>query len=208
VAAGAGAGAGTSGQGGAGSGAGGGAPAGRSYDWYVDRGATLLESGRVAEARQHFEAALNLQAEGSAARAGLGDVALELGDFAGAAAQYRGPAARGYGPALLGLGRAQERLGRHDDARNAYCEYLERFGGSRDANIARAGLARMSRDCAGGAAGGGAGGTTAGSGGGPDGPREGGGGGAPDTRPNELPAPAGATAPPPSSDSLAIGSER
>jgi predicted Zn finger-like uncharacterized protein len=196
---------------------GGAVPTGLDYDQYVERGNAALESGRVAQARQLFEAALRGRADGREALTGLGYVAMEQGDTTLAVSRFRGPASGGYGDAMIGMAEAFRAGGRTAEAIAAYRDYLTRFPSGPNAGMARGALDRLGASATPPGptpppTGGGT--EPANPGGGGTDPSNPGGGGAttppdpaPPTPPNELPAPAGATTPPPTSDTPAVGTE-
>ncbi len=191
-------------------------PRGRDYSYYIERGDELMERGDVGRARGMYEAALEVRPGASEAQNGLGYVMLETGNPRGAVSNFRAASNAGFAGAFIGLGDAYRQMGQNAQALEAYRGYLERLPNGPAAYTARRQIEMLAGSESGG-------GTESGGGGDEGSGTEGGGGGgdegggtettteptpAPETAPDELPAPRGATEadlPPP--DQPAVGSE-
>lgn len=112
-----------SGSGGGGTG-GGAMPRDRDYSWYIRQGDELRRGGNHAEARQHYQRALELRPGSTEATTGLGYVELMSGQVAASIPLFRSAVRSDYGDAYMGLGDAYRRLGRLDEARRVYETYL------------------------------------------------------------------------------------
>ncbi|MFW6049987.1 MAG: tetratricopeptide repeat protein [Myxococcota bacterium] len=123
----------------------GGVPAGRDYQWYVERGDALLEQGSVGQARRYFDAALGRRPGGPEALTGLGFVALDSGNAAEAARRFQPAARSGYADAFIGLGDAYRRLGRRKEALDVYRDYLAEHPSGAHASIARNHVQQLER---------------------------------------------------------------
>lgn len=118
-------------------------PAGRDYDWYVQRGEKLIEQGSVGQARRMFDAALGRRPGGPEALTGLGYVALDGGDASEAVRRFEPAARSGHAEAHIGLGDALRRLNRPKRALRAYKDYLSQRPNGAQASIARRQIAQL-----------------------------------------------------------------
>ncbi len=97
------------------------------FAWpHLNRGLALARAGRLAEARQSYDRAIETNGQFAEALVDRGLVLLELGDAAGAVPDFDKAAALGRrDPALLAArGEALARLGRRDEAARAFDQAL------------------------------------------------------------------------------------
>lgn len=177
-------------EGGGAGGGGGGAPGGHDYSWYVRRGEELQQRGEVGRARDHFEKARDLRPNGAEALNGLGFLALDRGSHGEALGRFRTASQQGYAEAYIGLGMTYRQMGQHRNALEAYQSYLDRNPRGPSASIAQNQVAALKEKV------------------GDSEPEPDEGSKAPETAPDELPAPEGSdptTTEP--SDPPAVGTE-
>ena len=120
------------------------APA-HDFDYYVEHGRSLMESGNARGARPLFEAALRLKPNDPAALVGLGWVAANSEHFNEAIDHFRA-AQDGNSEAFIGLGQVYRSLGRKDDALQAYRNYLSKSASGTYAAMARTWIERLSEN--------------------------------------------------------------
>ncbi|MFK8002264.1 MAG: tetratricopeptide repeat protein [Polyangiales bacterium] len=112
-------------------------PEGRDYSWYIGQGDSLMDRGRIGQAREYYQAAVEVRPGASEALTGLGYVELERRRY-DSAVRYFGQARRNhYGDAFIGLGEALRRMGRRDEAAQVYEDYLSSRPNGPQANVAR-----------------------------------------------------------------------
>lgn len=112
-------------------------PEGRDYSWYIGQGDSLMDRGNIGQAREYYQAAVEVRPGASEALTGLGYVELERRRY-DSAVRYFGQARRNhYGDAFIGLGEALRRMGRRDEAAQVYEDYLSSRPNGPQANVAR-----------------------------------------------------------------------
>lgn len=112
-------------------------PEGRDYSWYIGQGDSLMDRGSIGQAREYYQAAVEVRPGASEALTGLGYVELERRRY-DSAVRYFGQARRNhYGDAFIGLGEALRRMGRRDEAAQVYEDYLSSRPNGPQANVAR-----------------------------------------------------------------------
>lgn len=121
----------------------GGMPRDRDYSWYIRQGDELRRGGSHAEAKEHYERALELRPGSTEATTGLGYVELMSGRINAAIPLFRNAVRADYGDAYMGLGDAYRRLGRTAEARQVYESYLRSQPGGVHAGRARRLLEEM-----------------------------------------------------------------
>lgn len=114
-----------------------GAPPNRDFEYYVDKGRTLIESGDSRGARAHFEAALRMRPNDPDALVGLGWVAANSSRLQEAIEHFRAASQRGSTEAYIGLGQMYRTLGQNGEALEAYRTYLSRNPNGSYARVAQ-----------------------------------------------------------------------
>lgn len=112
-------------------------PENRDYSWYIGQGDALMDRGNIGQAREYYQAAVEVRPGASEALTGLGYVELERRRYDSAVRYFQQAKRNHYGDAFIGLGEALRRMGRRDEAAAVYEDYLASRPNGPQANVAR-----------------------------------------------------------------------